>query len=423
MSTKVIMGAQWGDEGKGKITDIFAQDADMVVRYAGGNNAGHTIVVENQTYALHLIPSGILKENVINVIGNGVVVNLAALVYEMQKLKEKDISLKNLVISDRAHIIMPYHIMLDKCQEEAKKENKVGTTRKGIGPAYEEKCARTSIRMVDLLDESRLRNKIIENTMRYNLYFKKIYEKEPLDVYDIVNETIMYAREIKSYITDTSILINNAIKKGKNIVFEGAQSAMLDIDYGSYPYVTSSNSGASGVSHGAGIGPNEINEVYGIAKAYTTRVGEGPFPTEQDNEIGKQIREEGNEYGVTTGRARRCGYLDIVPLKLAIRTNGITKLIINRLDTIACLDEVKICTGYIVNGKLIDEWPADLSILENAKPIYLTFDGWTKSLSNYDNYESMPTNLKRYVEAIETFCKCKVAFIGTGPTRKDIIRK
>ena len=420
MTTKVIMGTQWGDEGKGKITDIFAQSAEMVVRYAGGNNAGHTVIANGKKYALHLIPSGILNKDVINVIANGVVINPKALIEEMEMLIQNGVSLENLFISDRAVLIMPYHITLDKYQEE-EKENKVGTTGKGIGPAYEEKCARTAIRMIDLLNINNLEQKVVKNAIKYNKRFQDYFRKDMINVYKMVEDILEYAVKLKPYIVDTSIMIDNAISSGMNVVFEGAQSAMLDLDYGSYPYVTSSNPGAAGVAHGAGIGPNKIQEVIGIAKAYTTRVGEGPFPTEQDNKIGELIRQEGQEFGVTTGRPRRCGYLDMVPIRLAIRTNGITSLIINRLDTIGCLDEVKICIGYQTENGFIKEWPADLELLENAIPVYRAIDGWDSDLSKYKTFKEMPNNLKAYIKIIEEECGCKVSMIGTGPTRNDII--
>lgn len=378
-SVWVVLGAQWGDEGKGKIVDLMSEDADIVVRYQGGANAGHTVSFDGKTYVLHLLPSGIFHENVVCVIGNGVVLDPLALIEEINIIKNAGVNINGrLLISHNAHLIMPYHKLLDKLYEQG--EEKIGTTGKGIGPAYVDKYARVGIKVIDLLNKDTLCKKIKKNIESKNEILEKIYHTEKLDVEKILNDYLDFAEKISEYIADTAVYLNEAIKKGKKILLEGAQGALLDVDHGTYPYVTSSNPTAGGASTGSGIPPTKINGVIGVIKAYTTRVGEGPFPTELKNEIGNYLRERGGEYGATTGRPRRCGWLDVVSLKYSIMINGIEKLALTKLDVLDELDEIKICTAYKIDGKITEKFPTDPDTLSKVEPVYETFKGWKEKL-------------------------------------------
>ncbi|WP_283579770.1 adenylosuccinate synthase [Ligilactobacillus aviarius] len=421
MSSIVIMGSQWGDEGKGKMTDWLAQKADMIVRYQGGNNAGHTIAFNGKTYKLQLIPSGIFEPQKINVIGNGVVVNPKALLGELQMLKDAGVTPSNLKISSRAHLILPYHIQLDIAQEKQRGDRKVGTTHNGIGPAYMDKAARIGIRMCDLLEKDTFAAKLKENLAQKNALFEKIYDEEPFDFDSLFNEYYEYGQQLKGYVTDTSVLVNEAISAGKNVLFEGAQGIMLDLDHGTYPYVTSSNPVVGGALAGAGVGPQSLTKMVGVCKAYSTRVGEGPFPTELTNETGDWIREKAHEYGTVTGRPRRIGWFDAVAMRHAKRVSGMNCLSLNLLDIFTGLKKVKICTAYMLDGKQIDYYPASLKELERCEPVYEKFDGWTEDISTVTEYDQLPANAKKYLKRIEELTGLQLMTISVGPSREQTI--
>ena len=424
MSAFVVLGAQWGDEGKGKMTDYLAEEADVVVRFQGGNNAGHTVEVEDKQYKLHLIPSGILYDDKLNVIGNGVVVDPKALFDEIDYLEGLGVKIspEKLVISDRAHLIMPYHRVLDKLKEKARGKNDIGTTGKGIGPCYTDKFERCGIRICDLLHKNVFEAKLKENIEMKNLYITRVLGGEELSFEEIYNEYIQYAERIRPFVKDTSVEVYEAIKNDKNVLFEGAQGMLLDIDYGTYPYVTSSNTTSCGVSSGVGIGPNMVKNAVGIAKAYTTRVGKGPFPTELEDETGEWIRTKGHEYGVTTGRSRRCGWLDLVILKTTVRVCGLTSLAVTKIDTLAGLDKIKVCVGYKFNNTVIDYFPASLEDLALCEPIYEEFDGWDDSVANARSYDELPENAKKYLERIAEFTGTKISIVSVGPKRDQTMR-
>ena len=423
MSAFVVLGAQWGDEGKGKMTDYLAEEAEVVVRFQGGNNAGHTVEVEDKQYKLHLIPSGILHDEKLNVIGNGVVVDPKALFTEIDYLEDLGVKVtpEKLIISDRAHLIMPYHITLDKLKEKARGKNDIGTTCKGIGPCYTDKYERSGIRVCDLMHKDSFAEKLRINIEMKNGYIKLLGGEE-LNFDEIYNEYMAFAERLRPYVKDTSVEIYNAIQADKNVLFEGAQGMLLDIDYGTYPYVTSSNTTSCGVASGAGIGPNMVTNAVGIAKAYTTRVGKGPFPTELENETGDWIREKGHEYGVTTGRSRRCGWLDLVILKTTTRVCGLTSLVVTKIDTLAGLDKIQMCVGYELDGKVIDYFPASLEDLARCKPVYEEFEGWGEEVADARSYEELPENAKTYLRRIEEFTGTKVSIVGVGPKRNQTIR-
>lgn len=386
MSTLVIVGTQWGDEGKGKITDYLAEKADVVVRYQGGNNAGHTVEKEGVQYKLHLIPSGILYSEKICIIGNGVVVDPASLIEEIENLQKQGISVDNLKISDRAHIVFPYHIKQDELEEISKGKNDLGTTKRGIGPCYMDKSERIGIRVCDLLKPKVFEEKLRRNVEKKNKLFKELYGAEGFDFEEMYQKYLEYAEKIKPFVTDTTVLLYDLIKSGKKVLFEGAQGTLLDLDLGTYPYVTASHPIAGGVTVGAGIGPTMIDEVMGVVKAYTTRVGKGPFPTELFDENGEFLREKGHEYGTTTGRARRCGWLDAVILKYSVRVSGITHFALTKLDTLTGLKKIKICTGYKFNGRIITDFPASLEDLAQCEPVYEEFDGWEEDIQEAKNF-------------------------------------
>ncbi|MBD7913113.1 adenylosuccinate synthase [Clostridium cibarium] len=424
MSAFIVLGAQWGDEGKGKMTDYLAEEADVVVRFQGGNNAGHTVEVGDKQYKLHLIPSGILYDDKLNVIGNGVVVDPKALFEEIGYLEKEGVKVtpEKLIISDRAHLIMPYHKILDKLKEEARGKNDIGTTGKGIGPCYTDKIERCGIRICDLMHEDVFEEKLRENVAMKNSYITKVYGGEALDVEKVLMDFKEYARKIKPFVKDTSVQVYDGIKANKTVLFEGAQGMLLDIDHGTYPYVTSSNTTAGGVSNGVGIGPNLITSAVGIAKAYTTRVGKGPFPTELNDETGEWIREKGHEYGVTTGRSRRCGWLDLVIVKSATRVSGLTSLAVTKIDTLAGLEKIKVCVGYKFNDEVLDYFPASLDDLAKCEPIYEEFDGWDESVADARSYDNLPENAKKYLRRIAEFTETKISIVSVGPKRDQTIR-
>jgi len=424
MSAFVVLGAQWGDEGKGKMTDYLAEEADVVVRFQGGNNAGHTVEVEDRQYKLRLIPSGILHDDKLNVIGNGVVVDPIALFEEIDYLEREGVKVtpEKLIISDRAHVIMPYHKALDKLKEKSRGKNDIGTTGRGIGPCYTDKFERCGIRICDLMSETLFKDKLQQNIEAKNPYITKVLGGEELNFEEIASEYLSAAERLRPYVQDTSVRVYNEIKADKNVLFEGAQGMLLDIDYGTYPYVTSSNTTACGVASGVGIGPNMVTNAVGIAKAYTTRVGKGPFPTELDNEVGEWIREKGHEYGVNTGRSRRCGWLDLVILKTTVRVSGLTSLCITKIDTLAGLEKIKMCVGYKFEDKVIDYFPASLEDLAKCEPIYEEFDGWDDSVADARSYEELPENAKVYLKRIEEATGTKVSIVGVGPKRDQTIR-
>lgn len=424
MAAFVVLGAQWGDEGKGKMTDYLAEEAQVIVRFQGGNNAGHTVEVGDKQYKLHLIPSGILHDNKLNIIGNGVVVDPKALFTEIDYLEGEGVKVtpEKLIVSDRAHVIMPYHKTLDKLKERARGKNDIGTTGKGIGPCYTDKFERCGIRVCDLINKDIFKEKLKENIESKNQYIVKVLGGEALNYDEILAEYLELAERLKPYVQDTSVRLYDEIKQDKTVLFEGAQGMLLDIDYGTYPYVTSSNTTACGVASGSGIGPNMVTNAVGIAKAYTTRVGKGPFPTELDNEIGEWIREKGHEYGVTTGRSRRCGWLDAVILKTTVRVSGLTSLCVTKIDTLAGLEKLKICVGYKFNDKVIDYFPASLEDLAKCEPVYEEFDGWSEEVANARSYDELPENAKKYLARIEELTDTKISIIGVGPRRDQTIR-
>ncbi len=419
MSSVVVVGTQWGDEGKGKITDFLSQNAEVVARYQGGNNAGHTIKFDGITYKLHLIPSGIFFDDKVCVLGNGMVIDPKALLEELKYLHDKGVSTDNLKISNRAHVILPYHLKLDTLQEEEKGANKIGTTKKGIGPAYMDKAARTGIRIADLLDKESFREKLEQNLAEKNRLFEKVYETEPFTVDEIMDEYYEYGQKIASYVCDTSVVLNDNLDDGRRVLFEGAQGVMLDIDQGTYPFVTSSNPIAGGVTIGSGVGPTKIKHVVGVSKAYTTRVGDGPFPTELDNEIGHQIREVGNEYGTTTGRPRRVGWFDSVVVRHARRVSGITDLSLNSIDVLTGIETLKICTAYKYKGEVIEEFPASLKVLAECEPVYEEMPGWTEDVTGAETLGDLPENARHYIERVSQLTGIPLSIFSIGPDRSQ----
>lgn len=419
MSSVVVVGTQWGDEGKGKITDFLSENAEVIARYQGGDNAGHTIKFDDVTYKLHLIPSGIFYKEKTSVIGNGVVVNPKSLVEELNYLQEHGISTENLRISDRAHVILPYHIKLDQLQEDAKGADKIGTTIKGIGPAYMDKAARVGIRIADLLDKDIFSERLKTNLADKNRQFEKMYDDQVIAFEDIFEEFYNYGQQIKQYVADTSVILNDALDRSKRVLFEGAQGVMLDIDQGTYPFVTSSNPVAGGVTIGSGVGPSKIDKVVGVCKAYTSRVGDGPFPTELFDEVGDQIREVGHEYGTTTGRPRRVGWFDSVVMRHSRRVSGITNLSLNCVDVLSGLDTVKICTAYELDGKLIYHYPASLKELNRCKPVYEELPGWSEDVTQCKTLEDLPENARNYIRRISELVGVRISTFSVGPDRNQ----
>ena len=420
MSSVVVVGTQWGDEGKGKITDFLSEQAEYVARYQGGDNAGHTIQFGGETYKLHLIPSGIFSPEKLCIIGNGVVVNPKSLVTELAYLHERNITTDNLRISDRAHVILPYHIELDRLQEEAKGDKKIGTTIKGIGPAYMDKAARVGIRIADLLDREVFEERLRLNLEDKNRQFTKLYDANPMNFEEIFEEYYEYGQQIKQYVCDTSVLLNDALDNGKRVLFEGAQGVMLDIDQGTYPFVTSSNPLAGGVTIGSGIGPSKVTKVVGVCQAYTSRVGDGPFPTELFDEIGSRIREVGREYGTTTGRPRRVGWFDSVVMSHSKRVSGITNLCLNSIDVLTGLETVKICVAYRKsNGEEIRHYPASLVELGQCEPVYEELPGWSEDITGCRTLEELPIEAQNYVRRVSELVGVKISTFSVGPDRNQ----
>ena len=421
MPTTVVLGAQWGDEGKGKVTDFFASSADLVVRFQGGNNAGHTIVVGEDKIALSLTPSGVLYPNCVPVIGSGCVVDLGFLKKELEMLNKKNISTKNLALSANAHVIMPYHKILDELIEESLGDKKIGTTKKGIGPCYADKIQRYGIRVQDLLDDSVFAEKLNSNLNEKNNLLTKIYNHDPLSADEIIEEFSEYKEIVQQHISDTSLLVSNAIKENKSILFEGAQGTLLDIDHGTYPFVTSSNTSAANAATGSGIGPLNLNRVVGVTKAYISRVGSGPFITEQENEIGDYLIEKGAEFGVVTGRRRRCGWLDLISLKYSVRVNSLSELFITKLDVLSGLEEIQLGVGYKYNDEILTDYPYDQKVAYEAEPVYETMQGWDEDITSIDKFEDLPSNAQKYIKAIEDFIGVPITFISVGPERNQNI--
>ncbi len=419
MPTVVVVGTQWGDEGKGKITDFLAESAEVVARYQGGNNAGHTILIDNKKYKLTLIPSGIFYNEKLCVIGNGTVINPGALIEEIAYIQENGFSTANLKISDRAHVILPYHLLLDKLEEERKGANKIGTTGKGIGPCYMDKAARSGIRMADLLDAKEFERKLRHNVKEKNSLIEQVYEGQGVDVEEILATYLGYAEKLRGFVTDTSVVLNDMIDQGKRVLFEGAQGVMLDIDHGTYPFVTSSNPSAGAVCIGSGVGPTKIHQIIGVAKAYTTRVGDGPFPTELNNAIGDQIRETGHEYGTVTGRPRRVGWFDSVVVRHARRVSGITGLSLNSLDVLTGLETVKICTSYRYRGELIEHYPASLDMLNECEAVYEELPGWSEDITGVRSMEELPENTRRYVSRVSELTGIPISIFSVGRNREQ----
>jgi adenylosuccinate synthase len=422
MGNLVIIGAQWGDEGKGKIVDILAQNADIVVRYQGGSNAGHTVINDRGTFVFHLIPSGILYRGTLCAIGNGVVVDPGSLIEEMDHLQGQGVRFgKNFVISQRAHVILPYHKAIDRASEQSKGSRKIGTTGRGIGPSYADKMARIGILMGDLLNPPLFKKKLEENLVEMNWFLERLYKVETFQVDKVVDQYMAYADRLRSYIVDTTTLLNRAIGKNKTVLFEGAQGTHLDVDFGTYPYVTSSSSAAGGACTGTGVGPTMIDAVLGIAKVYTTRVGSGPFPTELTDEVGQGLQERGKEFGSTTGRARRCGWFDAVVVRHATQVNGLSSLAVTKLDVLDGCKELKLCTGYRHGSTIHKNMPADLDVLTGCEPVYQRMKGWTAATTGTTSYKRLPVEAKRYLARIEELAQCRIDMISTGSKRAETI--
>lgn len=421
MPAVVLLGAQWGDEGKGKATDLLGEAVDYVVRYQGGNNAGHTVVIGDQKYALHLLPSGILSPNVIPVIGNGVVIDPAVLLQEIKDLSERGINTSKLKISTNAHLITPYHRTIDKVSERFLGKAKIGTTGRGIGPAYADKINRIGIRVQDLFDPSILKQKIEAALHDKNQILIKVFNRKGITVDEVLSEYLGYADILKPYVADTALLLDEALKAGKNVLLEGSQGTLLDVDHGTYPFVTSSNPTAGGASTGSGIGPTKITRVIGILKAYTTRVGSGPFPTELFDADGEALRKIGGEVGTTTGRNRRCGWFDAPIARYAVRINGLTDFFLTKLDVLTGWEKIPVCVAYDVDGTRVEELPASQSDFHHAKPIYEYLPGWSEDISKAKSINDLPKNAKAYVEHLEKISGAPISAIGVGPGRDETI--
>ncbi len=417
-----VVGAQWGDEGKGKLIDILSEKVDITVRYQGGNNAGHTVIVGDKEYVFHLIPSAILRKEKVCVIGNGVVIDPKALIEEIDGLKKRGLPMteKQLKISANAHVVMPYHRVMDQLRE-SKRANKIGTTGRGIGPCYSDKVGRMGVRMIDLLNPKVLKAKLADNLNEKNDIFVKVYNFKNYDFSEIYKEYLAYGRRLKPYICDTALYLNDAIDRKKSVLFEGAQGTFLDIDFGTYPFVTSSNATIGGVCSGTGVAPAKIGKIVAAVKAYTTRVGEGPFPTEFDTKMNECIRTKGHEFGSTTGRARRCGWFDSVLVRYATTISGANELAIMKLDVLDELAEIKIATSYTYKGKTYKDYPHDMDVLANAKPVYETFPGWQTSTREIRQWSKLPVNARRYLERLESLLKVKVKYISVGSKRDEIV--
>ncbi|OXU14922.1 adenylosuccinate synthase [Sedimentisphaera salicampi] len=420
-----VTGLQWGDEGKGKVVDILAEQCDVVVRFAGGANAGHTVIVNNQKFALHLMPSGAVREDTACVIGNGVVFDPEIFLKELEGLEQKGFNFASrLFISENAHVVLSYHKLEDSLRESALGRNKIGTTNRGIGPCYADKIGRSfAVRMADFRRPEQLKSKLKKITDYKNKVFEAVYGAEPIDPEEVYQSCQTYSQKLGKYICNTTKYLHEAIDAGKKVLFEGAQGALLDLDHGTFPFVTSSNASALGMSTGSGIPAGKVDRFLGVVKSYTTRVGSGPFPTEQDNQTGQLIRDKGNEYGTTTGRPRRCGWFDGVAARYAAAIGGINELAVMHLDTLAGMDELKICPSYMLEGEKTNFFPVDAGDLERAECVYETLPGWNEDLSEVKEYEKLPENAKKYIEAIERVTGVRVSMIGTGPRRDQIIYK
>jgi adenylosuccinate synthase len=415
-----VFGAQWGDEGKGRFVDFLANEADVVVRYQGGNNAGHTIIVNGVTYTLHLIPAGLLYDGKPCIIGNGVVVDPGSLIEEMELLQSKGLNVDGLILSDRAHMVMPYHKLLDGICEDNAGEAQIGTTKRGIGPCYTDKASRLGLRLCDLVSDS-FGSKLRSVLAQKNEILTKIYGRPALDTDQMLDEFSVYRKKLTPYIHDTVRICHDYHRQGKKMLFEGAQGMLLDIDFGTYPYVTSSHPIAGGVSIGTGLPPCAVTDVVGVVKSYTTRVGKGPFVTELLDETGERIREKGHEYGATTGRPRRCGWLDLVIVSFAARISGITSIALSRMDTLGGFDKVQVCVAYDIDGKITKDYPASLEELAKAKPVYKEFAGWSDDISDVRRYEDLPKSAREYIEFIESETETPVGMIGVGPERSECV--
>ena len=421
MANVIVIGAQWGDEGKGKITDLLSGSADMVVRYQGGVNAGHTIVVQGQTFKLHLIPSGILYPNTECVIGCGTVIDPQVLIKELEQLEQLNISTANLLISQTAHVTMPYHRMIDKASEEVRGNHKIGTTGRGIGPTYADKSERIGIRMLDLMDTDGLREQL-ERTINYkNTILEKLYNLPPLNPQDVIEEYLSYAERLRPFVVDTALKIYDAVLRRRNILFEGAQGTLLDLDHGTYPYVTSSNPVAGGACVGSGLGPTMIDRVIGVSKAYTTRVGEGPFPTELDDEIGELLGDRGAEFGTTTGRKRRCGWFDAVIGRYAVRINGMDCMALTKLDVLDEVEEIKVCVAYDIDGERCDHFPTSARLFARCRPIYETVPGWQVSTSHCRTLAELPIQALDYLKFLAELMEVPIAIVSLGASRDQTI--
>ena len=421
MASVIIVGTQWGDEGKGKIVDYLADKCEYVVRSQGGSNAGHTVVVDNVKYKLRLLPSGILHKDKVCVIGNGVVIEPKVFLSEIDELIAKKVNISNLKISNRAHVLMPYHKILDALQEEDLGENKIGTTKNGIGPCYMDKASRLGIRICDLMDKDEFARKLKFNVELKNKLLKKLYNHEEINYEELLEEYLGYAERLKPYVADTAQILNDAIKSKKNILFEGAQATMLDLDHGTYPFVTSSYPSAAGACSGSGVGPRKIDHVIGVVKAYSTRVGEGPFPSELFDDIGQFIRDKGGEYGTVTGRPRRCGWLDACVLRYASYINGLDSIAITRLDILDELDKIKICVGYKYNNEILTWYPANLNILSKVEPVYEEFEGWKTDTSSIREYDKLPENAKKYLKRLSELVDTEISIVSVGAGRDQTI--
>ena len=426
MPSKVVVGVQWGDEGKGKIIDILAQEAQVVVRAQGGNNAGHTVEQGSEVYKLRTVPSGILYPDTLCLVGSGVVVNPGSLLAEMDGLEARGVSCKNLKIDPRAHVIMPWHPLIDGLAEDARDaEHRIGTTRNGIGPCYMDKAERSGIRMWDLVHEEVFRKKARFAGEEKNRLITRLYGAGPMDLDKIIDEYVAYGKRLADHVEDVSLLVYNSYNEGKKILFEGAQGTLLDLDMGTYPFVTSSHPVAGGFAIGAGVGPRMIDEVIGVAKAYTTRVGEGPFPTELFDDVGQLIRDKGHEYGTVTGRPRRTGWFDAVILRYAVRVNGLTQLAVNKLDTLAGVGDLKVCTAYrLPDGTLLREYPECLEVLADCEPVYETIPGFTEDISGCRSFDELPASCRSYIAELERLCGCRITMVGVGPGRdQNLVRE
>ena len=421
MAAVVVMGTQWGDEGKGKIVDYLAQQAETVVRYQGGSNAGHTVAVHGEEYKLRLLPSGILYKGTHNVIANGVVVDPEVMLQEMDAMEKRGIDVSGICLSNRAHVVLPYHRLMDGLGEEARGAGKIGTTKRGIGPCYMDKDNRIGIRVCDLMDKEEFAKRLKENLVIKNNELQKVYGHEPLNYEEILKEYEGYAERIRPYVCDTIALLNDEVAAGRRILFEGAQATMLDIDYGTYPYVTASHPISGGVGVGAGIAPKKIDKVVGVVKAYCTRVGEGPFPTEQLNATGEKIREAGHEYGTVTGRPRRTGWLDACVVRYAGLLSGIDYMAITRLDILDGFDEIKMCVGYKYKGEILNEIPASLKVLAEVEPVYETFEGWKEDISKIRDYDKLPAKTRVYLERMAEVTGIDLGIVSVGPNRDETI--